>query len=200
MVILDNLTFACINAEKAESAGEFMKKIIFLKNQYKLTLIVVAHTPKLRGYNPLSQYDLAGSAKLVSLFDAGIAIGRSAKDTNLRYLKQVKVRTGEYIYDEDNVIVCELMHSNGWLHFEIRGYECESDHLKVPIDTYDEDQLNEVQKLKDQGLSYREIAQQTGLSLGGVQRRLKKLETVSGVSVVSDVSDTIQPIQTELEL
>ena len=55
--------------------------------------MVIAHTPKIRGYEPLTSSDMAGSAKLMNFFDEGIAIGKSAKDSNLRYVKQVKTRS-----------------------------------------------------------------------------------------------------------
>lgn len=99
-----------------------MMKLIRLKKKYGLTTIVIAHTPKRRGYEPITQNDLAGSAKLINFFDAGIALARSAKDNNLRYLKQVKVRTGEYQYDAENVIVFDVNKTDGFLRFDIQGY------------------------------------------------------------------------------
>ena len=106
--VLDNITFACNDSEKGATAGQFMMKMIRLKKKYHLTIIVIAHTPKRRGYEPITQNDLAGSAKLINFFDAGIAIVRSARDPNLRYVKQVKVRTGEFLHDADNVIIYDV--------------------------------------------------------------------------------------------
>lgn len=73
--VLDNITFACNDSEKGATAGAFMMKIIRLKKKYHLTIIVtiivivIAHTPKRRGYEPITQNDLAGSAKLINFFD-----------------------------------------------------------------------------------------------------------------------------------
>ena len=53
----------------------------------------------------MPQNDLAGSAKLINFFDTGIELALSAKDNDLRYLKQVKVRTGEYQYDVADVLI-----------------------------------------------------------------------------------------------
>ena len=91
---VDNITFLCNDSEKGQTAGEFMMKLIKLKRKYHLTLVVIAHTPKRDRRQPITQNDLAGSAKLINFFDAGIAIGVSAKDEALRYVIQVKVRTG----------------------------------------------------------------------------------------------------------
>ena len=176
--VLDNITFACNDSEKGATAGQFMMKIIRLKKKYHLTIIVIAHTPKRRGYEPITQNDLAGSAKLINFFDAGIAIARSAKDPNLRYVKQVKVRTGEYLYDADNVIIYDVNKVDGFLKFEFREYGREGDHLKIPTKDYETDEIQDILKLQHQGKSLREIAKDLDMSLGMVQRRLKKAEAL----------------------
>ncbi len=176
--VLDNITFACNDSEKGATAGQFMMKIIRLKKKYHLTIIVIAHTPKRRGYEPITQNDLAGSAKLINFFDAGIAIARSAKDPNLRYVKQVKVRTGEYLYDADNVIIYDVNKVDGFLKFEFREYGREGDHLKIPTKDYETEEIQDILKLQHQGKSLREIAKDLDMSLGMVQRRLKKAEAL----------------------
>ena len=72
--------FAVRDSEKGLGATEFMMRLIKLRRTYNLTIVVIAHTPKRDGKQPITQFDLAGSSKLISFFDAGIAIGRSAKD------------------------------------------------------------------------------------------------------------------------
>ena len=108
-----------------------MKQLVRLKKKYNLTTIVIAHTPKRRGWKPITQNDLAGSAKLINFFDAGIALARSANDNNLRYLKQVKVRTGEFLYDADNVLILDVNKDDGFLKFDILGTGNEEDHLNA---------------------------------------------------------------------
>lgn len=170
-VILDNITFACIKSEKAEVAGEFMLKLCHLKRKYGLTLICVSHTTKIHGFKPLVEYDMAGSSKLISLFDAGIAIGRSSKDPHLRYIKQVKVRDGEHIYNSENVMVCEISKEGGWLHLEIRCCERESLHLRDSDSDAAKDELFE--RVKDRvskGYSIRKVESELGLTHGTAQR------------------------------
>ena len=204
--VVDNLTFICNDSEKGATAGNFMMKLISLKKKYHLTIIVIAHTPKRRGYDPITQSDLAGSAKLMNFFDAGIALARSARDNNLRYLKQVKVRTGEYQYDSDNVIIYDVIKDNGFLRFELQDYGKEEDHLKNGDSSEDLEEIEDILKLQAQDKSLRDIARILGISLGKVQRRLKKakdenitlddfkIDTVSPVSDVSDAIQTIHPI------
>ena len=203
-VVVDNLTFLCHDAEKSATASEFMMRLIRLKKKFQLTTIVIAHTPKRRGYEPITQNDLAGSSKLISFFDAGIALARSARDNNIRYLKQVKVRTGEFKYDGDNVIVYDLVKENGFLKFEVQGYANEFDHLKQGKPSEDYDEIQDILKLQHQGKSLREIAKILGISLGKVQRRLDKAKELGitldegdddDVSTVSENANAIQPIQ-----
>ena len=218
-IFLDNLTFACNDSEKGATATKFMMQVIRLKKKYSLTTIVIAHTPKIRGYQPITQYDLAGSAKLISFFDAGIAVARSAKDNNLRYVKQVKVRTGEYKYDAENVMIFDVAKVDGFLQFILQDYAREEDHLKAGEGSEELDEIYAILRLKQEGRSLREIARTLDMSLGKVQRRLEKarkndiklddepeLPTTgtapdpAPVSPVSPVLDAIQPIQPIQEL
>ena len=218
-IFLDNLTFACNDSEKGATATKFMMQVIRLKKKYSLTTIVIAHTPKIRGYQPITQYDLAGSAKLISFFDAGIAVARSAKDNNLRYVKQVKVRTGEYKYDAENVMIFDVAKVDGFLQFILQDYAREEDHLKAGEGSEELDEIYAILRLKQKGRSLREIARTLDMSLGKVQRRLEKARkndiklddepefpTIgtapdpAPVSPVSPVLDAIQPIQPIQEL
>ena len=173
-IVIDNISFVCSDGEKAATASVFMRKLIRLKRKYGLTTIVVAHTPKRRIQEPITQNDLAGSAKLMALFDAGIAIARSAVDNDIRYVKQVKVRTGELIYGQDNVILYDVVKEDGFLKFEFRGYGKEDDHLKGREAQDDTEDILSILRLQKDGKSFREIAKSLDLSLGKVQRLLKK--------------------------
>jgi len=172
--VIDNITFICNDSEKGATAGSFMMKLIRLKKKYNLTTIVIAHTPKRRGWEPITQNDLAGSAKLINFFDAGIALARSAKDNNLRYLKQVKVRTGEYQYDAENVIIYDVVKVDGFLRFEHQGYAKEDDHLKSREGSDDYDEIIEILKLQRDGKTVREIADLLDMASTTVFRRIKK--------------------------
>ena len=191
--IIDNITFICNDSEKGATAGSFMMKLIRLKKKFNLTTIVIAHTPKRRGWEPITQNDLAGSAKLINFFDAGIALARSAKDTNLRYLKQVKVRTGEYQYDSENIIVCDVVKTGGFLQFEIQGYAKEEDHLKNREGSDDYDEIVEILKLQRDGKTVREIAELLDMAKSTVQRRLDKAKKCN-ITIPEPSEDSVPPV------
>ena len=202
--ILDNITFACNDSEKGATAGQFMMRLIRLKKKYNLTIICVAHTPKIKGYEPLTTSHMAGSAKLMNFFDEGIAIGKSARDTNLRYVKQVKTRSIPMTYDEENVIIYEVTKASGILTYDFKGHGNENDHLKHGNPAEDLDEIYAILRLQKQGMSQREIAKTLEISLGKVQRRLEKAkeknitlpdDDSAADSNVSPVSEPIQPIR-----
>ena len=170
--IIDNITFICNGTESGSKASLFMKQLIRLKKRYGLTTIVIAHTPKRRGWKPITQNDLAGSVKLISFFDAGIAIARSANDTNLRYLKQVKVRTGEFQYDSDNVLLMDVNKDDGFLKFDVLGTGREEDHLNALPGGEAANEILEILMMQRDGMSIRQIAEAMNMGKSTVQRHL----------------------------
>ena len=171
--VIDNISFICNGSESSAKAGLFMKQLIRLKKRYNLTTIVIAHTPKRRGWKPITQNDLAGSAKLINFFDAGIALARSANDTNLRYLKQVKVRTGEFLYDADNVLLLDVNKDEGFLKFDILGTGREDDHLNALAGGEGASEILEILMMQRDGMTVRQIAEAMNLGKSTVQRRLE---------------------------
>jgi predicted DNA-binding protein (UPF0251 family) len=151
-----------------------MMKLIKLKKKYDFSVLIIAHTPKRSLSNPLTQNDLAGSKKLFNFFDSCFSIGKSAKDGGLRYIKQMKVRHGEFMYGADNVIVCQLDSINAFLQFVPIGYSSEREHLKERSENDLSELENDVMELHNKGLSIREIAAQLGISKSTVQRIIKK--------------------------
>ena len=87
VIIIDNLTYLCNSSDKGVDAGLFMMNLMNLKKKYGWSLLIIAHTPKRSLMSPITQNDLAGSKKLYNFFDSVFAIGQSAKDKRLRYVK-----------------------------------------------------------------------------------------------------------------
>ncbi|MCL2562136.1 MAG: AAA family ATPase [Rikenellaceae bacterium] len=173
VLIIDNLSFLCLNAEKGDVAGKLMFKLTGLKKKHDLSILVIAHTPKRQLSNPITQNDLAGSKRLFNFFDSVFAIGKSTKDNGLRYIKQLKVRHGEYTYDSDNVIVASIEKSNSFLHFSQIGFATEREHLKEQSENDRSELIEKCRELKSQGLSQRQTAKDLSISLGAVNKYLK---------------------------
>ena len=174
VLIIDNLTYLCVAAEKGDVAGALMLKLMGLKRKYGLSILILAHTPKRPLTNPITQNDLAGSKKLANFFDSCFAIGKSAKDENLRYIKQIKCRFGNFTFDSDNVIVSAIEKVGAFLQFVNVGYAAEKEHLKEPSEKDSAETIATIKRMVSEGKTYRSIASELGLSLGKVQRTVKK--------------------------
>lgn len=213
VIVVDNISFLLADMEKGAAAGQLMAKICGLRKEYGITIIIVAHTPKRKGDEPLTSYSMFGSSLLAAFFDAIVAIGISNTDPNIRYVKTCKFRSGPYPYPADNVALYRIEKVDGCLQFNYVGCGEEAEHLKTKV-VEDEPKLEEMEQvllLKEQNKSLRAIAAELGISLGKVQRREKRAQKLgltvdffkarkeSGVSDVSGVTDTT-PANTESEM
>ena len=181
VIIIDNLTYLCTASEKGDMAGLFMMRLINLKMKYGWSLLIIAHTPKRNLSSPITQNDLAGSKKLYNFFDSVFAIGKSARDERLRYVKQVKVRAGAYKYDSDNVLVYEIEHDEENVRFVYKGNAAESDHLKEKTEEERSSLVDQAAELRRHGKTIREIASQLGVSKSLIGKILKNLDLSTGV-------------------
>lgn len=175
ILIIDNLTYLKNETEKAGNAQPLMKHLKLLKTKYNLSILALAHTPKRDLTKPIERNDLQGSKSLMNFTDSSFAIGESQRDSSLRYLKQIKVRQNEFIYDSKNVVVCHLNKPANFVQFEVIGFGSEREHLREVGDADNEKLKTEILELKNQGLALRQIATKLGTSHMKVQRVLNKL-------------------------
>ncbi len=173
ILIIDNLTYLRSETEKAKDALPLMKHLKALKSKYGLSILALAHTPKRNLSLPISKNDLQGSKMLMNFCDSAFSIGESTRDKSLRYIKQIKARNTEIIYDSENVAVYQITKPDNYLHFEFLQYGRESDHLKQHSENDREKQKEIAIELNNQGKSLREIATQLGISHTHVNRILK---------------------------
>jgi archaellum biogenesis ATPase FlaH len=174
VLIIDNLTYLKNETEKAKDALPLMKHLKALKNKYGLSILALAHTPKRDLSKPITRNDLQGSKMLINFCDSSFSIGESHSDKNLRYLKQIKQRNTEQIYDAENVCVCQIDKPHNFLLFEFVNFGKEWEHLKQHTEK-DKENLNEkVSELKQQGRSLREIGAELGISHMKVKRILNE--------------------------
>ncbi len=185
VVVIDNISFICVDTEKSQTSIEFMRKLIKLKKKYGLTILVVAHTPKRDPSRPLTQNDLSGSSKLMALIDAAIAIGVSAQDPQLRYAKTVKFRSGEYPCPADHVAVYRLEKVDNYTQLTFLDYGNERDHLREKNGLTEVEDMQEFVNLKAQGMSLKEIAEETGFAKTTIHRKIKKAAEMGIVATVN---------------
>ena len=184
VVIVDNITYMCGDAEKGKSAALLMKWLKELAQQLGLSMLVVAHTPKRNLSLPLTQNSLGGSKMIFNFTTACFAIGGSREGKQYRYIKELKQRNTQHKYDSDNVIVCEVCKPDNFLMLAFKGFSRESDQLRSMYDYGDEytmtEQEAQVVELSKNGKSVREIAEQLGMSKSAVGRITNKCGLKNG--------------------
>ncbi|MDD3004494.1 AAA family ATPase [Flavobacterium sp.] len=173
ILIIDNLTYLKNDTEKAKDALQLMKLLNNLKRKYALSILVLAHTPKRDATKPISKNDLSGSKMLMNFCDSCFAIGESFRENGLRYLKQIKQRNTEQIYDTHNVIICKIENPSNFLQFNFIGYENEFEHLKQFTQTNTDDRLTKILELKSEGMTNTKIAEILRCSEGTIRHILK---------------------------
>lgn len=170
IAIIDNLSFICPEAAKPRHAYRFMMELLNLKRRYNLSILLIAHTPKRDKNKAISQDDLAGSKILFNFFDSCFAIGKSCRARNLRYIKQLKSRAGEILYDADNVIEAKIMRQGYWIYFKETGFGKEISHLMKSKEIQQESIENKIKDMYAKGHKVKDICKETGISRSTVWR------------------------------
>lgn len=178
VLVIDNLTFLHTQAtEKTEVSLNLMRRLIELKRGYGLSILVLAHTPKVPPGEPLHLNHLAGSKMISNFADSVSALGKSVQGSDIRYWKQVKPsRSAEIRYDASNVLGMRLVKDQSLLTFEWYRYGEEREHLQKPNEAEREklDKQQQARDLKAEGKSIRDIAEQLGVPSSTVGRWVKE--------------------------
>ena len=165
--ILDNITSLVDKIENGDVVLDFMRRLKQLKEKYGLSILIVAHTTKKKDSTPLTQDNLAGSKKLMNFIDSAFAIGKSLVETDVKYIKQLKVRYGKFTNDEDNVLLCKIVKEDNFPHFVECGYAVEKDLLNTKKSIANEGKrelMHAAYVLHTQGVSNRKIGREIGVS------------------------------------
>lgn len=186
IVIIDNITYLKTQTtQKTDSALELMRELSSLKRELKISVMVLAHTPKIDSSSPLTINSLAGSKHLSNFADSVSAFGVSELGKSTRYIKQIKVRNAEMMYDARNVIVCELEKGDNMLSVDFIGFGEEATHLKRGGSNDEhKPEREEAKALIEEGKSYSQVAE---ILLGdpGKKGTIHKWVNKTSVSIVS---------------
>jgi hypothetical protein len=181
VLVIDNLTYLKTESTQDTSVAlNLVRELNELKTKHDLSILVLAHTPKVKNGTPLTLNELGGSKHLSNFVDSVSAIGKSSKAPDLRYIKQAKAsRSGEMLFDSSNVIVAEMKHQDRFLGFHYVDCEYESEHLQSSSSdenfTSKQERLELIRELTSEGLSIRAIEARTGISKSTVDRLIKQL-------------------------
>lgn len=177
-IVIDNITYLCSKLEIGNQATKLMQRLKCYKEKFKLSIMVIAHTKKRNNNKSLTLNDLAGSKRLANFADSIFAIGRANINTEQLYLKQLKVRQCERIYNEDNVLLVHIEKNGKFLQFVENGYATEEELLNTKKSNVGDKVILKAKclQLKMKRLSNREIARKLYISEGTVRNWLKDCE------------------------
>jgi RecA-family ATPase len=175
VLIVDNITFLKTEANQdANVALELIKSLISIKREFKISIMILAHTPKVKPGMIITNNDLAGSKHISNLVDSISAIGQSALERTEKYIKSIKCRSTEMEFDAKNVIVAKLEKQNSFLKFNYQDQGNEFDLISDPqkVAQVQDDKLmrQEVIRLHLKGETTRAIEDQTGVSKSTASR------------------------------
>lgn len=179
ILIVDNITYLSNETEKAKDALPLMKQLKKLKTKHNLSILALAHTPKRDQHKTITKNDLQGSKMLINFCDSSFAIGESETEKGARYLKQIKARNTEFIFDSNNVAVCQIVKPNNFLMFQFQGYDKEID-LLMNRDNSFEDKKVRARHMKEGGHTIYDIAEKLGVSKTFVSDNTKDITQKKG--------------------
>ncbi|HLA95217.1 MAG TPA: AAA family ATPase [Pyrinomonadaceae bacterium] len=183
VVILDNLTCLTANSENSMTARRLMRMLQSVKKKFGVSILALAHTPKLRGGLPMELNQLQGSKMLANFADNIIAMGRSSVSNDLRYLKPLKQRNGRSAFSDRDVVVMRLGKQGRMLGFTFVDIAPESRHLEGNLrganlkEAIRRDRMTRSVEMANAGDSLREIADKLGVGVSSVIRYLKEHST-----------------------
>ncbi len=167
-VVVDNITWLVDEAQDANIATTFMKKILTMQRKTGFSCIIVAHTPKRNTSEEIESRHLAGSKNLSNFAKNLIAVSHSKLDPSVRYIKQVKCRNAQKLYGYDNVIQCAIHkeENSPLLEWKFRKTTPEVLHLSTPEQLLSDNEICiEALKLKAKKLSWDDIVDEMNLSM-----------------------------------
>ena len=192
--ILDNITFLGDELEKSAGALPLMKKLKEIKQRGGFSFLVLAHCPKRSSCQEITKNDIQGSSMILNFADSAFSIGLSRQGSDVRYLKQQKVRNTSFTYTRYNVLTARLTKDYNKMVFTFTGTSQEAEHLDKPVPVDKEQKMTEVGEMFNDDKSAREIARELNLSHTTVLRYLKELRqngriSTGGTGTGEDVPD-----------
>jgi hypothetical protein len=165
-VVIDNITYlANESTQDAATALNLIKALKAITKEYNLSMLVLAHTPKIKEGIMLSLNELAGSKNLSNFADSVSAIGKCTSDPTKRYIKQIKTRSTEQVYHANNVIIANMGPFEGFLSLKFESFGEEKDLIRVAggYNLQRDERYDEVIDLHNQGKTCRNIEKLLGV-------------------------------------
>jgi KaiC/GvpD/RAD55 family RecA-like ATPase len=165
VLVIDNITLLKRTSHSGRCEVLLVHELNRLKRKYGLSILVLAASSRRDGARPLAPADLRASRIICNFADSVFAIGASRQDASLRYIKHLRSKNYEVLYDTTYVPVFTIRRlADNFLGAEFVSFGDERDQLLDPKLDPDANLRDAVKDLRDQGLSYRDIGDQLNIS------------------------------------
>ncbi|HQU90734.1 MAG TPA: AAA family ATPase [Pyrinomonadaceae bacterium] len=174
VLIIDNITHMKRTADSHRETVPLMKELLRLKRRWGLSILAIAHTRKRDVRRGISINDMLSAGMLANGVDNIFAIGQSRGDSAERYIKHLKPRNAEALYDGPHVPVFRMTKIGGnFLGFEFTRFSSEKTLLAEPKDGANWPLIEQIKQMHDEGNAIRAIAEKLGMSKTNVHRHLQ---------------------------
>ena len=178
-----------------------MESLRALRTELGLSILLLAHTPKRNLRGGLGVNDLQGSKVIANFADNIFAVGQSRTDPSMRYLKHIKVRESQMLFNDEHVLGFRLDKIGGkFLGFTFTGYGTEASHVSPLNEQVRLEKAALVKRLSNEGLSQRAIAKQLGVSAASVNRYLQMYDAEFPARHECIYEDDYLPVEEEVDL
>lgn len=131
VVIIDNISAIAMKSLQDQNESlRLIKAAKQLVSGGNLSILLLAHTPKIYGVKPIELKDIAGSANIGNLCDSAFFICKSREGAGRRYIKQVKSRNAEMI---EQCLIADIKQLD-YLKLDFVALDDERNHLKIEED------------------------------------------------------------------
>jgi hypothetical protein len=174
VLVIDSVTSLMRTAVGGRDLIHLMRDLRGLKAKLNLSILLVAGR-KERASASVKLTDLQDWRILSNDADSIFAVCRSGRDASERFIRQVKSRTGDIVYDEENVPVFRLAKiDRKFLGFEFIEWAEESELARRrDADAYDPELIESLRTLSESGMTVRAIAEKMKMARSTVHRILK---------------------------
>lgn len=178
VIFIDNLSNIADQVEQATDAEMFVNELYGRVKHKKITIILIAHTPKIPNNVIIELNHLKGSSTLSKTFGSVIAFNKT-KEKNISYIKQVKYRSEECIYDEENVGMFEFNKNDFSLKYigvDDENNLIEQKKIGRPTKYDDVIKYDVLYDIEENNLSYRKIQDKYSISRGTIMNIKKNYQ------------------------
>jgi hypothetical protein len=173
VVVIDAIDGFTRSVMRNANFGFVMKRLRRLKQELRLSILVLAHLSQRSPAKPLEADRLLASRTVASDADSVFAIGECRWDDRRRYIKHLRSKRFVIVHDASYVPTFRLTKpANNFLSFEFEGFRPEAFNLDTQMTDLRLQRSDLAKHLRDQGRTQREIAAELEIPLTTVNRSL----------------------------